>query len=276
MINLQYSAVQTPLPQFIYKDIQRFCKASNTYHFQPPEMIDTLAERHKVPRSNIFLSSGSNESILGFIKAFGEKIIIFTPTYKEYSRKDKYTGDIKEVWSESNGEYLIRSDYYVGASLIFLANPNNPFGYSKQSKIVELIEQNPKAIVVIDEAYSKFLNESMVGYVAKYKNLAVLRSFSKDYGMAGCRIGYVVAHPDITNAIGTYIQETNVSYLSVGAALSALGHEEYFDQLITDIKTTKSAFSDFLTSQGLRFLESNINAVLLSFATQAQGKSFHK
>ena len=137
-----------------------------------------------------------------------------------------------------------------------------------------LVKNNPQAKVVIDEAYGEFADLSVIDQVQKYPQMIVLRSFSKAYGMAGNRVGYIVAHPDIINIVKNKTQWTNVSYLSVGAAMIALDNENYFKKVRDDISTRREEFMEFLKQKGYSILPSKINAILFKFDSEEEGIKF--
>lgn len=273
-INLQYTTTTRLLPGFIYKGLKDYSKHANGYRFQPEIIVERLAKKHSVPKEMIYLTAGADEAIQMFALAFGNKAYIFPPTYVVYSdMTDFYANVIKEP-SRKENEYAISTDQQPDATLIYLANPNNPFGFTPKEKVIELIENNKQAIVVIDEVYAKFADLSVLHYVSKYPHLAVLRSFSKEYGMAGNRIGYIITQPEIIDKVKVKTQSANVSYLAVGAAMAALDHEDYFENFINEIKKQRDEFIEFLKRKNFTILPSLINAVLIKFSTEIEGTKF--
>jgi len=234
-INLQYTTIKTPLPDFIYDCLKEYSAGANLYRPQPEILINKLAQKDNLKPENIFLTAGIDEALHVFILTYGWRTTIFTPAYTVYQDVEVFGNHLNQIWSIKNDQYEITTETQSDATLIILANPNNPSGFTPKEKILELIESNQHAIVVIDEAYSQFANLSVIDQITKYKNLAVLRSFSKDYGMAGNRVGYIVSQPEIINKVKNKTQWSNVSYLSIGAAVIALDHEEYFSELRQDI-----------------------------------------
>lgn len=274
-INLQYTTIKNPLPDFIYKDLKRFSKEANLYHPQPQELIEKLSQKHQLPKKMFYLTAGCDEALQMFILTYGKRTVIFTPTYIVYSDVEVFGGKLNEIYSIGNNEYKINPKRYNEAKLIILANPNNPSGYTEKETVIELVKTNSHAIVVIDEAYGEFAPElSVVKLPTKYKNLAVLRSFSKDYSMAGNRVGYIVANPEIIASVKNKAQWTNVSYLSVGAAISALNHKKYFAKIRTDIHKRREKLTSFLRKAGFVILPSKINAILIKFNNEKEAKKF--
>ncbi|MBL7159748.1 histidinol-phosphate aminotransferase family protein [Candidatus Microgenomates bacterium] len=271
VINLQYTTIKKPLPNFIYQDLKEFSQKANLYRPQPLELIEKLSQKHKLPKEMFYLVAGCDEALQMFIITYGKKTVVFTPTYTVYSDVEVFGGKLNKVYSIIDDEYQINPQKYKQANLIILANPNNPSGYTEKEKVIKLIKNNNHAIVVIDEAYGEFAPElSVINLVKKYKNLAVLRSFSKDYGMAGNRVGYIIANNKLINSIKDKTQWSNISYLSVGAAISALNHEKYFIKIREDIHTQREKFISFLKEAGFTVLPSKINAVLIKFNTERE------
>lgn len=273
-INLQYTTIKTPLPDFIYKGIKEYSAGANLYRPQPEILINKLAQKDKLEPENIFLTAGIDEALQMFILTYGQHTTIFTPTYTVYQDVEVFGHQLNQIWSIKNDQYSISTKKQPNATLIILANPNNPSGFTPKEKIIKLVKSNPQAIVVIDEAYAQFANLSVIDQINKYKNLAVLRSFSKDYGMAGNRVGYIVSQPEIINKVKDKTQWSNISYLSVGAALTALGHEKYFKKLRQDINQRRDDLIQFLKQQKLTVFPSHINAVLLKFPDEKLGTEF--
>ncbi len=273
-INLQYTTIKDPLPDFIYEGLDSFSKSANAYHPQPIELIEKIAKKHNIPKEMIYLTAGIDEGIQMFAKAYGQNAFVFTPTYVVYSDVEEFGGKLTRLFSIKNTEFKIKTDTIHDSTLIFLANPNNPSGITSKIDVMTLVKNNPQAKVVIDEAYGEFADLSVIDQVQKYPQMIVLRSFSKAYGMAGNRVGYIVAHPDIINIVKNKTQWTNVSYLSVGAAMIALDNENYFKKVRDDISTRREEFMEFLKQKGYSILPSKINAILFKFDSEEEGIKF--
>ncbi|MBI5620023.1 aminotransferase class I/II-fold pyridoxal phosphate-dependent enzyme [Candidatus Gottesmanbacteria bacterium] len=273
-INLQYSTIKNPLPDFIYEGLQKFSNGANLYRPQPQQLVEKLTRKHNIPKEMIYLTAGCDEAIQMFAHAYGRHAYIFTPTYTVYTDVEVFGGKLTQLYSLTNDAYSIRIQPYPEATLIYLANPNNPSGFTQKKNVIELIKANAHAIVVIDEAYGDFADLSVVDEVINYPHMAVFRSFSKSYGMAGNRIGYVIAHPHVIERVKKYSQWANVSYLSVGAAMVALDHEKYFIKMREDISKRRDQFLSFLKTLKFSVFPSYINATLIKFPTETEAIQF--
>ncbi|NTU46910.1 aminotransferase class I/II-fold pyridoxal phosphate-dependent enzyme [Candidatus Roizmanbacteria bacterium] len=273
-IDLQGTIIQEPLPDFVYRDIEQYLKKSNDYHSQPPELIEWLINKHGYTAEHYFLTAGEDEAILLLAQLYGKQTVVFTPTYSMYSCVTQFGGALGLEPSLEDGVFTIVPKPYPNATLIFLSNPNNPVGSTSRESIIELIENNPQAMVVIDEAFGEFLGETVADLIKEYANLVVLHSFSKSYGMAGIRIGYAMAQPQIITCLSEKSQYANISYLSVGAAISALKHEQYFARIRGDIVKRQLEFASLLRRQGFTVISSFMNTVLIKFDTIPEKERF--
>jgi histidinol-phosphate/aromatic aminotransferase/cobyric acid decarboxylase-like protein len=273
-INLQYTTIKDPLPDFIYEGLAPYSKGANLYKPQPAELIEKLARKHSIPIDMIYLTAGIDEAIQMFAKAYGQHAYVFTPTYVVYADVEELGGKLTRIPSVKGSEYSVSTDTIPDATLIYLANPNNPSGITSKEAVMKLVANNAQAKVVIDEAYGEFADLSVMDQVKNFPHMAVFRSFSKAYGMAGNRMGFIVAHPEVIQVVKNKSQWSNVSYLSVGAASIALDHEDYFKNIRDDISKRRDALMEFLKENGFAIFPSRINAILFKFTSVGEGTRF--
>lgn len=273
-IYLKFTTLTTPLPDFIYEKLQDYSRGANSYHPQPQELIIKLTKRHNLSEEMIFLTAGADEAIYLFGLSYGKNVYAFIPSYVTYDEIRNIGANVHLVDATEGEEYKISTATISDATVIFVANPNNPFGFTTKEKIVDLIENNQHAIVVIDEVYAEFADLSVIDLVTKYSNLAVIRSFSKSFGMAGNRVAYVVANNGILNQLRSKVQWASLSYLSAGAAITALDHEDYFLNLIKEVSERREKFQSFLKENNFSILPTKINAALTRFPTEDEGTRF--
>jgi len=273
-INLQYTTIKEPVPDFIYEGIKPYSQTANVYQPQPKVLIDKLAAKFKLSSELFFLTAGADEAIQIIGMAYGKNTFAFVPTYIVISDVELFGGKLTQIPSLNNDVISIDSKFIPEATLIYLANPNNPSGFTSKEKVMELVTNNPNAIVVVDEAYGDFADLSVINEVPTHPNLVVIRSFSKGFAMAGNRVGFVVANEAIKTKISKFAQWCNVSYLSIGAAVASLDHEEFYQQIRDAVHVVRKDFYQFLKSQGFSVIDSHINAVVLRFENEALGTKF--
>jgi histidinol-phosphate aminotransferase len=142
-----------------------------------------------------------------------------------------------------------------------LCNPNNPTGNAAPRADIEAIAGSlPKSLVVVDEAYVEFGGESSVPLLERYPNLLVMRTFSKAFGLAGMRVGYLLAHRDVVRELLRIKQPFNVNAFSQLAASSVLKHRELFEERIQAIIRDRETLVKRMESlPGLRLYPSVTN-----------------
>ena len=164
------------------------------------------------------------------------------------------------------GDFTIDEADYIGtAETLFLANPNAPTGIALPLSVIEeIVRSNPKRIVVVDEAYADFSEESAAPLVRKYRNLLVTQTFSKSRSLAGARLGIGIACPELIRDLQTIRYSTNpynVNRMTMAAGVGALLDTAYFEENIRKIKQTREETSAALQKLGFTVLPSQTNFV---------------
>ncbi|VVB75281.1 Aspartate aminotransferase [uncultured archaeon] len=274
-IDLKLGEIKDQLPARI---IQKFSKNAfancNRYPSNYFALLSKLAGKLGVDKEEIVLTNGVDEGIELIARCFGEKVLVFGPSYFELLDAPKRNGIKCRVIDCFNGKgYSLKysNEDLEGVSLIYLCNPNNPFGLLTKKQIVELASKT-KAIIAIDETYIDFDGESAI---KSAPNILVLRSFSKGYSMAGFRVGFVVGEKNLIDTIKTKKLFFNVSSVSVEAALIALDEEKYFGKLITEIKKRKDSFERFLSEKGFNVIHTNTNNIIIKFSNEIEATKFN-
>lgn len=196
----------------------------------------------------ILCGNGSDELIDLLIRTFvspGEEIIILPPTFSMYAFYGQLSGaKIKSILRERNlniNAKKIARKITAKTKIIFIDSPGNPSSVVVSSSDIErlLIKS---VIVVVDEAYFEYCNQTILLMVRKYPNLVVLRSFSKWAGLAGLRIGYMIANPKIIQIIQSIKPPYNVNSVSQIMASEVLDNKEKFLKTIEQIIEIRKEF----------------------------------
>ena len=186
--------------------------------------------------NNILLGNGSNELLVLLAQCVLDEVLFAKPSFVVYGLSAQlFSSKAVAVPLQAYQHDLrsFRQHLTDKTRLIFICNPNNPTGTALPLSEVEsfLKDCSPKTLVVLDEAYFEYV--SLPGYrdsmslLDRYPNVAVLRTFSKAYGLAGLRMGYGFAHPDLVDAVQKARQPFNVNSLSLAAAEAAIGDDEH-------------------------------------------------
>ena len=134
-----------------------------------------------------------------------------------------------------------------GARVFFLTSPNAPTGVAFANADIERILASYQGLLVVDEAYAPFASENAVPLLARHPRLVVVRTLSKAFALAGIRVGYALAHPDIIDLLDRVRDSYNVNRLSQAAAIAALGDSSYYEGVVAKVKATRERAVDEFT-----------------------------
>lgn len=152
--------------------------------------------------------------------------------------------------------------------VVYLANPNNPTGTWFGDAALEglLCKVRRDTLVVVDEAYHEYVDApgltSALGYVGKFPNLVVTRTFSKAYGLAGLRVGYLVAHPTVVDVLERLRESFNVNNVAQAAAAAAVGDKAWLARARAFNRAEREWLREELLDRGYRCLPSQTNFLL--------------
>ncbi|MBV9168573.1 MAG: aminotransferase class I/II-fold pyridoxal phosphate-dependent enzyme [Chloroflexi bacterium] len=147
--------------------------------------------------------------------------------------------------------------------VVWLCSPNNPTGTTLAPDLVEeVLEAAPHAVVALDEAYFEFYGQTLAPLLLKSPNGVLVRTFSKGYGLAGARVGYLVANLEITRVIESIRLPQNLTAFGITAACRALADQAGLAERVAAILAERSRLSDQLRQRGWEVLPSEANFVL--------------
>jgi len=236
------------LPEKIKMELsQEIMNGLNANRYPDSDATDlrkAIAQYCDVEPENILVSSGSDELIHILTNAFVEKgdaVLCPTPSFGMYKIFTKISGGVP-VEVPLDGNYNYQIDVFLEAikrhnpKMIFLCTPNNPTGNDMPTSDIMKILDSFSGIVVIDEAYIEFGNESMTKKILDYPNGIVLRTFSKAIGLAGLRIGYSICNKELAFQLYKVKPPYNVNTFSQKAAYICLKNIEIIRRRILYIK----------------------------------------
>jgi len=234
---------------------------------------DKIAKREGVSPDYIVLVAGSTEGlkITGVTFAGkGEEIISCLPTFLSMMEYAKIWGaDINWVPLDKNMDFdldEIEKRVSSKTKLVFLCNPNNPTGkLLPAQKVMDFCETvSEKTMVFSDEAYYDYIEDpnypSMVELVKKGKNVIVSRTLSKVYGLAGIRLGYLVARPEIAAKLNERVV-ANTNIMAIEAGKAALKDDEFYRFSLQKNLEARKMLESTLDQLGLEYLPSQANFV---------------
>ena len=201
---------------------------------------ESIALHMGVDISNVCLGNGADELIWKIMQVFKpERILELAPTFSEYARSaTAIHAVVDDYLLEADNDFVIGEDFLKkmdrGYDMVFLCNPNNPTGKVIPRKQLEGIARKAlevNSIVVIDESFLDFTDEiSMASCINEFENLIIIRGFTKIYGMAGIRLGYMIGSPKHTLRIKEYGPLWNVSSVAMLTGQAALDEDNWIEQ----------------------------------------------
>lgn len=239
-----------------------------------------LAEYYNLHPDQFIVGNGANESISLLIKAFcemGDNIITADKTYGGYEWVARFSGisaiitPLKDLTFDAEA---ILEKINARSKIIFICNPNNPTGsYWSRQQLTDFLDKvSGRCIVVLDEAYYEYVDKEDfpdgMSLIGRYPNLVVFRTFSKMYGLAGLRIGYLAADIDVINIIHRTAVVYSVNALAQAAALAALGDQEHILRTREMVDAGKKLLSREIPLLGLEcnYAEGNYFSIKLPFS----------
>ncbi|MBI3974973.1 MAG: histidinol-phosphate transaminase [Armatimonadetes bacterium] len=256
--------------------------AARPWHRYPP--VDSAALRLSLARfcgsgaEMIAVTNGSNEAILGLVEAFasGRRVVLAVPGYSMFA-------PLAVAGGAAVGTVHLRPDFSLDvdaivqaaarspdAAMVLLASPNNPTGNVFDRPAVRAILEAARGLVVIDEAYWAFAGESWLPEVSRYPHLAVLRTFSKAFALAGARVGWIGANEEIITTVRKVLPPYNLNVFAQEAALVALEHPEAVRARVDLIVRERNRMSAAMrVIEGIRPYPSATNFILFRSAVSA-------
>ncbi|MDK3023019.1 histidinol-phosphate transaminase [Cupriavidus taiwanensis] len=234
-----------------------------------------LSARFGVPADWLTLGNGSNDILELAAHALvepGQSIVYAEYSFAVYALATQEIGARAiEVPARDYGHDLdaMAAAIAPDTRLVFIANPNNPTGtFLPAAQIEAFLQRLPRdVVVVLDEAYNEYLDADQqydaIAWVRRYPNLMVSRTFSKAYGLAGLRIGYAVAQPELTDLLNRIRQPFNVNSVAQAAAIAALADTDFLRRSAELNRDGKRQLTQAFDRLGLEYVPSSGNFVLV-------------
>lgn len=234
-----------------------------------------LAARNHVDESTVVVGNGSSELIWLIALAFLEPrdaAVIVGPTFGEYARATRIVGsNVHEYRARACGGFAVDVSavtelvHAVDGRLVFLGNPNNPTGTLLSADDIErLARAVPEALVVVDEAYRAFVDAPpRTTPLLERGNVVLLRSLTKDYALAGLRLGYALASWDVRAALDRVRPPWSVNAVAQAAGLAAIGDEAHLEHARAEVRRARAYLTAALGDLGFPVLPSVANYLLV-------------
>lgn len=236
---------------------------------------ERLAKRIGVKPENLIIGNGSNEIIELVIRTFlrpGEEAVMGNPSFAVYPLAVPAAGGKKIEVPLKNLTHDLdaMADAITNRTrIVFIANPNNPTGtIVTKIQLKRFMDRLPEGVIlVLDEAYYEFVTDpefpKSLGYFREGRNVVILRTFSKIYGLAGLRIGYGVAPEKLVFYMNKVRQPFNVNSLAQIAAMAAIEDEEHLKRSQKNNMDGLNYFFREMKAMGLEYVHTQANFLLI-------------
>lgn len=248
-----------------------------------PEYFDfceCIAQYAQIDPAQIMITNGSDQGIDLIFRTFTQRnddVIIPSPSFAMfYQCAGIMENNIKEIsYVLENGSFpfnQVLESITPRTKLIVLCNPNNPTGTSISLGQIETILQHaPHAIVYVDEAYYEFSGITATPLIKKYSNLMITRTFSKAFGLASLRVGYVISQEHNIQQLLKVRGPYDVNTLGYHAAKAALEDIEDLEKYVDEVmNVAKPMVENFFCRNGIPFFKSTANFLLFRPKTDVQ------
>jgi histidinol-phosphate aminotransferase len=234
---------------------------------------EAISKIEQINPEEIIIASGGDHLIEILLSAFlrlGDVVQAITPTFSMYPRTCLTRG-LKYIEENLDRNFTFDPEKITynnkgDSKALIVCNPNNPTGNQfKKESIIRLIN-GYQGIVFLDEAYAEYGKYTIAKEAVKRKNLVILRTFSKAYGLAGMRLGYIITNEELARLINErYMMPYPVSSLTLKTGLKVLQNIEYFEEKIQMAKRSRDIlFKKLNKIKGVKAFPSDTNFILFT------------
>ncbi len=252
----------------------------NDIKFYPAygELINKIAAVHSIDSNMVLPTNGADEAISYIFSTFVEEddfVVSVTPSFAMYEVYAKNMNcnyvEVKydEKWKFPVEKFIRRIT--KNTKIAIITTPNSPTGESiSREDLIQVLNACSNCLILLDITYASFAQEDFIDLIKQYPNIIYTKSLSKDHALAGLRIGYIVAHPDVLNLIKRIISPFSVNTIAANAAIAALDDTEYFEVIKNKVQESKQYLTKGLSSIANAVYPSDANFLLVDFGAKAE------
>ena len=237
-----------------------------------------LAQWANVLPSQILMTNGTDEAIKIVMDAYldkGDEVIIPQPTFSLFNSYAAVTG-ATIVPVLYNKDLSFPSESVLNAitsktRIIVLVNPNNPTGTAiSEQEIIRILEKAPQALVLVDEAYYQYYGYSCKELIKGFRNLVIIQTFSKAFGLAGMRFGYALSNEGIITNLEKVGSPYSVNALAIIAARAAIKDPKFVRDYVEEVLKNRTFMYDELQKLGIKTYPSQANFIIADFGARCK------
>ncbi len=272
---LDWNESTIPPSPNVKKTLMNFLDNFNTLNYYPalfsPNLTLKLQSYVGYPAEQIIVTNGSDDALELICKTFlevGDEVLYPDPTYTHFLVYAQSRGAVVKpmVWSDPFEAELdtVLNAINEHTKIIYLPNPNNPTGaLFSNEQLGRIAEAAQDAVLIVDEAYFEFGGQTALDILSDFENICITRSFSKAFGLAAARVGYIVAQPWLIGELKRLHNPKSVNQFAQVAAAAALDDLPYYERYIEEVNEAKALFERWCRHRGVAFRNTTANYVLI-------------
>lgn len=236
------------------------------------KITEKIADYLHISPDCIKVTNGADEALFSLMLTYLEKDDVMLTVTPSFSMPKIYAkvvgGNVEEVpykerWVFPSEEFFSEIKNNPDIKIVHLTSPNNPTGECLSEDLVEKILEIAKdKLVILDETYGSYCKSSFVNKVSEYENLVIVKSCSKDFALAGLRIGYIVTNAERIKTLKKVISPYSVNAVAAIAAEAALSDLKHLEKIKNEVKKSKEILMKGLENLGFTVFPSDANFVL--------------
>ncbi|MBS1509699.1 MAG: aminotransferase class I/II-fold pyridoxal phosphate-dependent enzyme [Bacteroidetes bacterium] len=235
-------------------------------------LMEKLRDFNKLDSTKqLLLGHGSDNVLRMILQVFtsNSRCMVLLPTYDNFRAQAESFGNTVVGISigdstDTSITTIVNEIVTTQPRLIYITNPNNPIGYQIENDGLKKILAAAKSInslVIVDEAYYEFSRESALPLLKDFNNLLIIRTFSKAFGLAGIRLGYLIANEEIVDELKKVYNPKDVTMLSAAVGEYMLNNFDKIDRYVDEVNSNKEVFYNYCKQNNIKYYPSKANFV---------------
>lgn len=243
------------------------------------ELSKKIAQYQNTDIENIKVTNGADEALQAIIQTYleeGESLLTLDISFDMPNIYTQIQGG-RVIKVPFNKKWIFPKVQFLNAlrnntiKIIYIASPNNPTGnLIEKSDLYEILEEAKDKVVIIDETYANYSSYSFKDLVKQYDNIFIVKSFSKDFALAGMRLGYIISNKENIINLKKTVSPFSVNAFAAIAGITALSDIEYFNNIKNEIITSREELKVFFESLGAIVYNSSANFLLVNFKEKTE------
>jgi histidinol-phosphate aminotransferase len=222
----------------------------------------------EVPIDWIMAGNGSDEILNVIVRSCAEqqrRVVYPTPTYVLYhTLAEIQPAEIVEVPYGENNRLPIAELVAANGAVTFVASPNSPSGHVVSNEELRQLAAQLSGVVVVDEAYVDFANETALPLVKEFKNVMISRTLSKGYSLAGLRLGFGIANPELLAGLFKVKDSYNIDAIACAVGAAAMRDQPYKNECVEKVKRSRTQLAIELKQLGFQVPDSQTNFLFVT------------